>query len=236
MKRMLFVLFVVIVTVSVTVAGMAFLPLSGHAATPGQQAATTQRTISTWGHAEVAVTPNQASMTIGVQSRAGQARESLASNNTKIQRVMAAVTKLGVAKTAIQTSDLSLWYDSQQRNYVTTHNLGIRLDSVDKVGSVLDAAIRAGANNSFGVSFGLKNPATARSQALKVAIADARKRAETIAQALGTTIHQTVSVDEATAGYGTKGAIGVGGGGGGTVVQPGQYVVAADVNVTYTCG
>lgn len=234
MKRMRLVLSIVI---PVFVAGIliAIFPLyGGHAATTSGQATATIPTISTWGHADIAVKPDQASLMLGVQTRAAKVRTALSNNNGKMNAVIAALIKQGVAKTYIQTTDLSVWYDTQQKMYVVTHNLSVRLDRIDKVAAVLEAGIQAGVNSSFGVTFGLKDPAAAKSTALKAAVADARKRASTIAATLGAKVSQTINVDEATSGFVTKGATGMGGGS--APIQPGQYVVSADVNVTYRCG
>jgi uncharacterized protein len=234
MKGMRFVLSIVI---PVFVAGIliAMFPLyGGHAATPSGPATATTHTISTWGHADIAVKPDQASLMLGVQTRAAEVRKALSNNNGKMDAVIAALVKQGVAKTHIQTTDLSVWYDTQQKMYVVAHNLSVRLDRIDKVAAVLEAGVQAGVNSSFGVTFGLKDPAAAKSSALKAAVADARKRADSIAETLGAKVSQTVNIDEATSGFVTKGATGMGGGG--TPIQPGQYVVSADVNVTYTCG
>ena len=237
MKRIRFMLPLLAALAIITILAVQVLPVRSQAASPAAQPALSGRTISAWGHGEVALQPDRASIMLGVQSRARTAHTALATSNTKINAVLASLTKQGIPKQQIQTSDLSLWYDSEHNQYVATHNLGVRLDRVNRVGAVLDAAIGAGANNSFGVTFGLKNQAQARATALKAAIADARQRATTMARALSTTITQTISVDEATAGSVTKGSMAGGmGGGGGTPIQPGQYVISADVNVTYSCG
>jgi uncharacterized protein YggE len=153
--------------------------------------------------------------------------------------VITAVEGQGVPQKNIQTSDLSIWYDSEHDQYVVSHQTTIRIDNVTKVGAVLDAAVAAGANNSWGVSFGLQDESAARSQALQSAVADARKRANAIASALGVTITGVSSAGEASytvtppvpiaAAPSASGATS-------TPVQPGQLTVTADVNVVYTFG
>jgi uncharacterized protein YggE len=153
--------------------------------------------------------------------------------------VVAAIEGQGVAADHIQTSDLSLYRDSQSDTYVANHQLAVKLDSLDKVGSVLDASVGAGANNAWGVAFGLKNMAAERAQALKAAITDARSRADAMAAALGVSVTGVASVSESSAAppivFG--GAVPAAPAAStSTQVQPGQLTIDADVTVSYTFG
>ena len=122
---------------------------------------------------------------------------------------------------------------------VALHNLTVRLDDINAVGPLLDAAVGAGANTSWGVNYGLKDQSAARSQALKAALADARKHANDMAAALGLRITGVAAAEETTFGVspGPKDVIpGAGGGMGGSPIQPGELTIAANVRVTYTFG
>lgn len=208
----------------------------GNASTLAAQAAS--HTITVSGHGEVKATPDQATITLGVQTQASDAQSALANNATKMNAVIAAVEGQGVASSHIQTSNLSLYRDSQRDAYVVDHQVTVQVDDVSKVGAVLDAAVGAGANNSWGVSFGLQNESTSRSQALAAAVADARSRADSIARALGVTISGVSSAGEATYNVQVQPvpALGVAAPSApaATQVQPGQLTVTADVNVVYT--
>jgi uncharacterized protein YggE len=66
--------------------------------------------------------------------------------------------------------------------------VSIELDNLTQVGPVIDAGLTAGANQLEGVRFSLKNDTAVRERALKQAVADAKRKAETMAEALGVRI------------------------------------------------
>lgn len=121
--------------------------------------------------------------------------------------------------------------------YRVSNTVSITVRDLDKVGSVLDAAVAAGANNVWGVSFGLDKPEALEPEARAKAVADARSRAESLAKLAGRTLGDVVSVSE---------IIGGGGGGpmfsramaksdsyGATPVELGEVAVSAQVEVVY---
>jgi uncharacterized protein len=204
------------------------------------QASPTAHTITVSGHGDATATPDMATITVGVQTKGTDAQAALASNSTKLNAVVAAIQGQGVAADHIKTSNLSLYLDSQTNDYQANHQVTVSLDSVSKVGPVLDAAVGAGANNSWGVDFSLKDASAQRSQALTAAIADARKKANAMATALGVTVTGVGTASEASYNtppiqYGAA-ASAPNAPAAATQVQPGQLTVSADVSVVYTFG
>jgi uncharacterized protein YggE len=179
-----------------------------------------------------------AMITVGVESKGQDAKEALSKNADLQTAVIAAVEAQGVPANHIQTTSLSIYFDSQQDNYVADHELTLRLDDVSKVGSVLDAAVGAGANNSWGVQFELKDQSAARAQALQAAVKDSRTRADSIASALGVAVSGVASASESSytvvppQPYAASKALAPGAAT--TPVQPGELTITADVNVVYT--
>ena len=199
---------------------------------------TTAHTLSMQGHGEASVAPDMATITLGVQNHDSTAAAALASNSSRMNDVIAAVKAQNVPDSHIQTSDLSIYFDSQHDYYVVSHQITVKLDDTGRVGAVLDGAVSAGANNSWGVSFGLKDQSTERAQALKAAVADARKRADAMASALGVTVSGVGSASETSyspqpIAYAARAAASAPSA---TNVQPGQLTVTADINVVYTFG
>lgn len=239
-KRVAPALLALVVTLAVSLAIGERAFARDNAAAPASQSSSSAHTISVAGHGDSAATPDMATIMVGVQTKASDAQAALASNSTRLNAVVAAIQGQGVAADHLKTSDLSLYLDSQTNQYQASHQLTVSLDSVGKVGSVLDAAVGAGANNSWGVSFGLKDASSERSQALTSAIADARKRANAMAAALGVSVTGVGSASEASYSappiqYGAA-ARAPSAASAATEVQPGQLTVSADVSVVYTFG
>jgi uncharacterized protein YggE len=208
---------------------------SGNAA-PSKQSSAPSHMIAVAGHGEVSVPPDMATLQIGVQTKGDSASTALSENAQRMTSVQAAVQALGVPQNRIQTSDLSLWFDSEHGVYQASHQLTVRLDDISKVGPVLDAAVNAGANNSWGVSFGLKDPSAAQSAALRAAVTAARQHADSIASSLGVTIDGVTSASEAN--YTSVPPVGARAAAGApaapTPVQPGELTISADINVAYS--
>ena len=121
--------------------------------------------------------------------------------------------------------------------YRASNTVQVEVDDLKKVGDVIDAGMKAGANRIEGVSFDLKDDTAARENAIREAIKEARAKAQTMAAALNVklgTVHQVqeggvhlvrpqmMAYDRAVAGAAAA-----------TPVQPGQVHVQASVSVTY---
>jgi uncharacterized protein len=102
---------------------------------------------------------------------------------------------------------------------------------------VLDAAVAAGANNVWGVDFGLDKTDALEAQAREKAVADARARAQTLAKLQGVSLGGVVSLSEIVDGPGmpipiasmAKGAYNAS-----TPMSPGEVALSTQVKVVYT--
>jgi uncharacterized protein YggE len=185
------------------------------------------------------VPPDMALVTFGVQTRAEDAATASRDDAAKISAVISAVEGQGVAADHIQSTNLSLYFDDQRGEYVADHEITVRIDTLSKAGAIIDAAVGAGANNSWGISFGLKNPSAAHAQALQAAVTDGRTHADAIAGALGVTISGVNSASEPSFSgpvYEAGAPKAAAGPSVPTPVQPGQLDVTADVTLVYTFG
>jgi uncharacterized protein len=164
--------------------------------------------ITVTGTGTVEAAPDIATLTIGVTTQGDTAAAALSANTAALEAVMARLVSAGVAPRDMQTSNLSLnpnWtgYDSSAptiSGYVAANMLTIRVRQLDTLGAVLDAAVADGANTLNGLTFGLADPAPALDAARKEAVADARARAELLAEAAGVKLGRIVSISEAGAG------------------------------------
>lgn len=162
-------------------------------------------TIRVTGQAIVSVTPDQATMNIGVVTRSSTAATAASQNATKLERVLAEVRKLLGSKGEIKTTEYSLspnyiyppqGGEPKLSGYTASNTIQIKTDQLDLVGKLVDAATQAGANNVGFLSFGLKDETAAEGQALKEASRRARSKADSIAEALNLKIRRIVQVEE----------------------------------------
>ena len=153
---------------------------------------------------EVRVTPDRATINIGVESRAATAAAAAAQNSQKQRAVIEAIKARGVPAEQISTSNFSVIpetrYDREGQaaprvlSYRVVNSVMVELKRVDQVGPVLDAALAAGANQINSMAFGVQNADSARRAALAAAVTKARLDAETIARAAGGTLGTLLEV------------------------------------------
>lgn len=171
--------------------------LSGSAADAAQSQSGS--TIEVSGAGSASGEPNRAVVRVGVTATADDAvtaRQRLAEN---VSRMREALTELGLADDQITTQyyDIGRDYRPPRREgeeprvqYRATHEFEITLSDVDRVGAVIDTAVRNGATNVEDVSFTLSADRRQRLEhsARQSAMADARRKAETVAEAANLTI------------------------------------------------
>jgi uncharacterized protein YggE len=161
--------------------------------------------VTVTGGSDVSIAPDRAIVRLGSVARGDAAASAQDSVNTAVQRVLDAVRHLDVADKNIATSGVTLSpiYTNQGQDreprisgFEARNTITITLDDVSRVGPVLDAAIKAGANEVQGVSFELKDQTEPRSRALRQAVQNARTKAEAIAAGLGMRITGVLEATE----------------------------------------
>lgn len=172
-----------------------------------------QLTMSGEGRIEAA--PDMATVSLGVVSEAATAAAALAGNSDEVARVLANLRAAGLEARDIQTTGLSLgpvWTQVDREaapritGYSARNGVTVRVRDLDALGGILDAAVKDGANTLDGLAFGMQEPGPLMDEARRRAVADARRRAEIVAEAAGLRLGRVLSVSE-------------GGGGGGPVPQ-----------------
>jgi uncharacterized protein YggE len=159
------------------------------------------------GDGLIRVPPDEATVRIGILRQASTAQTAQEQANTVANEILAAITKAGIPSSQIQTSRLSLTpiYPSRVADpgatprisaYQASNVVSVRVLDLGKVGAVIDAALRAGANEIQGVLFGLRNDLAARQQALKEAVSEAQMKAETIADAIHAHLGPAIEINE----------------------------------------
>jgi uncharacterized protein YggE len=204
------------------------------------------RTISVTGNSQVIMTPDIAYVSIGVHSEAKTATEAVASNNTQTQAVIDAIKAQGVDAKDIQTTNFSVY--QQEKFTPTGESLGtffmadntvyVTMRDITKIGDILDAAISAGANNIYGITFDVQKKDAALATGRDQAMADANTQAQELAKAAGTTLGDVQSISYYSSSpspiyYDNKAAPAGVGGGGSVPISAGQLTLTVSVSVVY---
>jgi uncharacterized protein YggE len=227
------------------VVGVLCLAAAGPAAADTSSPAST---LTVDGQGSVMLAPDRASLTVGVVARARSAVAARGKANRRTRAVLGAIARAGVRRDAVQTSGLGLGRERvgspghERTVYVGSSSLTVTLQDVRRVGPVIDAATRAGAESIDGPEFFFGDPSAAGRRAARAALADARARADDAAAAVGYRVTgvQSIVIDSHAA---PPPAVGTPPAGaerrhrrrsGRTPVRPGREPIDATVRVVFT--
>jgi len=183
-----------VLLVAAAIAGVA-QPHLGRSATPPAGS-----TITVTGDGTVAATPDQASFNFGVTTNGLTAAQALGRNASQARAIIAALKRAGIASSDIQTTQVSLWPQTDSSGtritgYQASNSVQVTA-ALGKSGSLVDAAVRAGANNVEGPSLDTADKASLYHQALKQALLTAKGKAQAIANATGLMLGTVLKVRE----------------------------------------
>jgi uncharacterized protein YggE len=225
---------------SLAAISVAVLALVTGAAYAGTEATTpVQRSIVVTGSGSVSTVPDRAQVSFGVSSTAKTAAGALRANSTEMAKVIAAVRAQGLASADIRTEAVSLSPRTSPNGeeivgYSAFNSVGVTLRSLAKVGTVIDAAVDAGANQVSGPSLIRSDSNALYRQALRAAISNARAKAQTIARASGLTLRRITGVTEGSSGPPVPVATAKTDVAAPTPIEPGTQLVEATVTVTFS--
>lgn len=171
------------------------------------------RSISVTGQGEASGKPDIATLDAGVQTFAATVLEASRDNQAIVDRIFAALSKQGIAEQDVQTANYSIWPEQDWprgetggkpriTGYRVSNTVHVKVRDIEAVGKVLAAVTDAGANSVNGIQFGVENTDGLEAEARRLAMADARSRAESLAELAGVELGEvlTISMSE-SAGY-----------------------------------
>ena len=164
-----------------------------------------KQTITTQGTGRAAGKPDVATVTLGVETNAAEAKGALADNAERMAKVVAELKKAGIDDKDMQTSQLSIYprYNNEGRvieGYVVNNSLTVTVRDLNKAGPLIDAAAAVAGDavrvNSIG--FSIDDPTELTESARTAAVKRARAQAEQLAEAAGVEVGKVISITEQT--------------------------------------
>jgi hypothetical protein len=188
---------------SVLIALLAIAAAPATAQTPSQNVPAVP-VVMTQGSGVIKRAPDQAWVSIAAEARAttpGEAQKQAAEAMTAVQK---ALRGAGLSGDAIRTTGYTLHPDiqyeggrSRVRGYIARNQIEARVDQLDRLGAVIDAAGASGATSMAGLRFDLKDRAAAEREALRLAVEDAMGRARALASGANASLGPIVRIEEA---------------------------------------
>jgi uncharacterized protein YggE len=207
-------------------------------AAQGQGPETAGGGISVNGTGAVATTPDIAQISFGAVSQAQTARAALAANAAAARKIVAALRAAGIAAADIQTQQASLEPRSNETTreiagYTATTLVATTIRNLPRVPAIIDAAVAADANTVFGPFLTRSNASALYNDALRAAVADARRKAALLADASDVTLGEpTAVVETGAAPVDEKASLRAGDAAVGAI-EPGTQQIVASVTVTF---
>jgi hypothetical protein len=204
------------------------------------------RTVHVTGEARVAVAPDVADITAGVEASARKLAQARAAVDAQMRTMMKALEAGGVAAKDVQTTryDVSLEYRYPEGKapelvgYRVATDVSVTVRDVARLGELIDRLAEAGSTAIRGLAFRREDPAPERAKALAAAYADARARAEVLARAAGATLGEALAIQASTGAEGPRPpipymAMAKREGGADAPVSPGEVEILATADVTF---
>jgi len=143
--------------------------------------------------------PDMATVRLGVVTTGRTAQAALEENSRRMTSLVETLRREGLAERDIQTISATVYPSRQHRsvtNYRAVNAVRVRIRDVEATGRIIDSIVAAGGNTIEGVAFSFQDQREQLDQARRAAIAEARRRADLYAQALGLRVVRTIEVTE----------------------------------------
>jgi uncharacterized protein YggE len=159
--------------------------------------------IVTSGEGVVTRAADRAWVTIRAESRSKEPKEAQRLNAAAMEAVMARLKGMNLGAETIKTLSYELhpefdYVGGKQvlRGYVASNSIEVRVDDIERVGEVFGATVGSGATSVGGLRFDLKDNKSAEGEALRLAVRDARARADAAANGAGMRVERVLRIEE----------------------------------------
>jgi uncharacterized protein len=197
------------------------------------------------GTGEARVSPDRATIFVGVQSRATTAAAAGADNARRQKAILDTLRALGLTPDQLSTLNYNVSPEMQYNQnggaprvtgYVVTNTVRAEVRKIDDVGRLIDAALGKGANEISSLQFYSSKADSARRAAMADAVRNARADAEALAAASGGSVGPILEISSSAppvrpfsempmAKMASAQA---------TPIEPGQQTISASVSVRFT--
>jgi hypothetical protein len=206
-----------------------------------------QRMINVSGSGTISAEPDRVVVRLGVEVMAEDASQALSQNSQQMQAVIDALKGAGVPAEDIQTQTVQVraQYETPEREpgqavqrqlvgYVATNVVEASSEDLGAIGSLLDAAVQAGANRVEGIRFEASDSEELLAQAREAAWQDAEQKALELADLAGVQLGEVLSIDESTSTPRPVGIVREVEEAAPVPIEPGTEQIRVDLRVTWT--
>jgi len=199
------------------------------------------------GQGEVSAVPDIATLRLGIEAEADSVADAQDQATSAMNKVLAALSDNGVADKDIQVQQYSIrrvtkWDRDKEEEVITgyrvTHMVTAKIRDIDSAGDIIDDVADAGGDLTRvdSINFSIEDPADYYEEAREKAMADARAKAEQLADLAGVSLGKPTYISESfyTPPIYTRGvdyemeeaAVG-------TTISPGELDISISLQIAY---
>lgn len=161
---------------------------------------TMQPQISVSGEGKVKVIPDEAIISVAVETKGKESSKVKKDNDTSVDKVLKFLKSTKLEPKDIKTERVALYpqydYNEKKNYYMASQTISISLRDLSQYESIISGLIEAGVNRINGVTFQSSELEKLKSDARKLAVTDAKKKAEDFALALGQKVGKAIIVSD----------------------------------------
>ena len=170
---------------------------------------TQQEGICVNGTGKVSVTPDIATIRMGIEAQQSSVAEAQSQATDAMNLVRDALTGNGIAEKDIQTQRFSIhrvtkWNRETEQEtvigYRVTNTVTAKIRDIDNTGIIIDAVARAGGDlvRIDNIAFSVNDPLPYQKEAREKAVADAEEKAKQLARLAGVSLGKPIYISEST--------------------------------------
>jgi uncharacterized protein YggE len=161
--------------------------------------------INVSGEGKVKVAPDQALISISIETKGTKAEEVKRENDKKMDAILKFIKKSNIAAEDFQTERISLNpnydYEKKKYNYIATQSVQILLKDLSKYDTLMEGLVNEGINRIDNVEFKSSKMLQLQSDARKLAIKDAKAKAEDFVSVLGQKVGKAILISDNSQSY-----------------------------------
>jgi uncharacterized protein YggE len=156
--------------------------------------------INVSGEGKVKVIPDQATIAVTVETKGNNAKDVKKQNDEKIEAVLKFIKKMNLAPADYKTQRVSLNpqydYEKKKHSYNATQTIEILLRDLSKYDELMEGLVDQGINRIDAVTFQSSKLAQYQSEARKLAMKDAKLKAEDYVSVLGQKVGRAMTISD----------------------------------------
>ena len=161
--------------------------------------------INVSGEGKVKVVPDEATIEVTVETKGNNSQDVKKQNDIKIEAVLKLIKKMNLASSDFRTQRVALNpqydYEKKKHNYNATQTIEILLKDLSKYDELMEGLVDAGINRIDNVTFQSSKLAQYQSEARKLAIKEAKLKAEDYVSVIGQKVGRAMTISDNTQNY-----------------------------------